>query len=684
MKRDARTMHSNRGSADLWLGVAVLGLVAALIVPLPPSLVDAGLAASLATGFVLLLTALFARETLELSSLPTLLLGTTLFRLALNVSSTRLALADGHAGQMIQAFGELVVRGDPVVGAVVFAVLSLVQFVVVAKGSERVAEVAARFTLDAMPGKQMSIDADLRAGLIDAGGAQRRRGRLERESQFFGAMDGAMKFVKGDVIVSLCICAVNLIGGTALGMTRESHSFGDAFQAYALIAIGDGLVSQLSSLCVAFSAGILVTRVAAEDAQGSLATEIAQSIFGRSNPLYLAAGACGVLALLPEMPHAAFLVVSGALAWVGYSVRATSAGAPAHAPQTGAGGPEPDAQPAEQGQVSTFDVGVTVALGPAWAERLMSARTEFSKSLELARTLVVQDLGVEVPPFQLALDSRLPPAQLRISIEGTCVDALEVHATMAVVLASPAELRPFGVQGIPITDAWTGRRCVAVASETPAVAELPRLEALEFFARQLAATLRRHAVHLMGVQETQRYLERCEGLSPALVREIHARVPLFVVAEVLKNLVSEGVSIRPVRPILEALVTAPGGADVATLSESARQALRFHFSRHLAPNGTLFAFVASPRLEDLVRRGRNGEAVDPGAIQRVTERAAALAGEQRLVVLTAPDTRRGIRRLLEGSVKALTVLAYGELAPETRVSPIGCLSIDAVDEPRAA
>ncbi|MGZ6140355.1 MAG: FHIPEP family type III secretion protein, partial [Myxococcaceae bacterium] len=303
---------------ELVLPCLVAAILGALVVPLPTWLLDLGLALNLVAAAALLVAALRAGGPLELSAFPTLLLVTTLFRLALNVSSTRLALADGHAGAIIQAFGEFVVRGDYVVGGVVFAVVTLVQFLVVAKGAERVSEVAARFTLDAMPGKQMAIDADLRAGLIDQTAARERRRALERESQMFGAMDGAMKFVKGDVLAGLVIVLVNLVGGVLVGVLQRGLEGQEALARYALIAIGDGLVSQVPSLCIAVAAGLVVTRVTpGEEGQG-LGEDIGLQLLGSRGAPWLLAGVAGALALVPGMPRGTFVSLGLALLCLGH------------------------------------------------------------------------------------------------------------------------------------------------------------------------------------------------------------------------------------------------------------------------------------------------------------------------------------------------------------------------------
>ncbi|HYG67693.1 MAG TPA: FHIPEP family type III secretion protein, partial [Anaeromyxobacteraceae bacterium] len=303
-----------RGAGDALFALAVVAVVILLVAPVGPTLLDAGLALNLALAATILVVTLFSRDALRFASFPTLLLLTTLYRLALNVSSTRLVLSRGEAGRIIEAFGRVVVRGDTVVGAVVFAILTLVQLLVVAKGAERVAEVAARFTLDALPGKQMSIDADLRAGLIDQGEARRRRRGLERESQLYGAMDGALKFVKGDAIAGIAIVLVNVVGGFAVGALRGMDP-ADAARRFALLAIGDGLVAQIPALVISTAAGLVVSRVGTG---ADIGEQVLTQLFARRQVLNLSAGVLFTLGLIPGMPHFAFLVLGGGLAALAY------------------------------------------------------------------------------------------------------------------------------------------------------------------------------------------------------------------------------------------------------------------------------------------------------------------------------------------------------------------------------
>ncbi|MBC7173310.1 MAG: FHIPEP family type III secretion protein, partial [Polyangiaceae bacterium] len=304
---------ARRGGSDAALAALVLAIVGMMILPVPTPLLDVLIAGNVAAAVLMLLTAMYARSGLDFGAFPTVLLITTLYRLALNVASTRLILLHADAGDVIQAFGEFVVGGNYVVGGVVFLVLTLIQFLVIAKGSERVAEVGARFTLDAMPGKQMSIDAELRSGALSQDEARNRRKTLHRESQFYGAMDGAMKFVKGDAVAGIVITVVNLLGGIAIGVTMHDLSAGESLKTFGLLTIGDGLVSQIPALLISTSAGLVVTRVASEDEAGSLGTDVAKQVFGDPRALRIAAGFLVALAIVPGLPAVPFLFLGGTL-----------------------------------------------------------------------------------------------------------------------------------------------------------------------------------------------------------------------------------------------------------------------------------------------------------------------------------------------------------------------------------
>jgi len=664
-----RAVLRQRGLVLPCLVAAILG---ALVVPLPGWLLDLGLALNLVAAAALLLAALRAGGPLELSAFPTLLLVTTLLRLALNVSSTRLALAEGHAGAVIQAFGEFVVRGDYVVGGVVFAVVTLVQFLVVAKGAERVSEVAARFTLDAMPGKQMAIDADLRAGLVDQAAARERRRSLERESQMFGAMDGAMKFVKGDVLAGLVIVLVNLVGGVLVGMLQRGLEGRDALACYALIAIGDGLVSQLPSLCIAVAAGLVVTRVSSGEEGKGLGEDICQQLFGSRGTLRLLAAVAAAFALVPGMPRLTFLALGTALlgaAQVWPSPR--NVPGPGETPR----GPVPEAEPAEPASgVSPL----ALELAPGWTEGPEGARP-FQRALRGMRAALEAELGVRLPGVHVRAGAALPDGAYRILVDEVPAASGRLPTSGVLVRSPPAELAFLAVPAEPVEEPASGRALARVpepARDRLALAGLEPLSPAEVVVEHLASVARRHAPALLGLQDVQLLLDGLEARSPALVRPVLEKVPLPVLADVLRRLLHEGVSVRNLRGVLEALAAPGVEGDAAVLAERCRQALARWISHRHAPSGALFAWLVDPALEEALRtRAVEGApALEPERVQALLEAVGELVQDGRAVLLASGDVRRPLRALCEGAYPEVAVLAYGELDPALRVKPLGRLS----------
>ena len=633
------------GAGEALFAIAVLAIVLLLVAPLPPRALDALLALNLAGSATILVVTLFARSALGFASFPTLLLLTTLFRLALNVSSTRLVLSRGDAGRVIEAFGRVVVQGNPVVGAVVFAILALVQLLVVAKGAERVAEVAARFTLDAMPGKQMAIDADVRAGAIDAAEARRRRRALERESQLFGAMDGALKFVKGDAVATVAIVLVNLAGGIVAGALRGMDPAAAA-RRFALLAIGDGLVSQIPALLLAVSAGVAVTRVAAEEDGAPLGREIAAQLLAEPAALGAVAALLAGLALAPGLPAAPFVVLAAAAAGgARLAARARRASdargdgrreAPGSAPE----GALPSATP------------VALVLGEDLHALARAGEAPFLAQLAVVRERLFAELGVRAPPIAVAGGGEA--GAWTLLVDEVPAASGRAPAGEAIALLPPAELALAGLDAAPERDAVTGR----VASRIPAAA----------------------AHLLVGVQEAQALLEALEPSAPALVREAARQVPPALLAEVLRRLVEEGVSVRPLRTILEALLEAGGGSRGApALAEAARRALRRHIGHRCAGTGPLAALLLDPRAEGILRDALSGEALalDPAtaallldALGREVEGRDAFP-----VVLASADVRRALRSLVAPRFPRIAVLAYEDLPPDLPVRPVGRLTL---------
>jgi type III secretion protein V len=669
-----------RGAGDVVLAALALATVSVLVAPVPPWLLDLLLAANLALAAMVLVVALFAREALRFASFPTLLLFTTLYRLALEIASTRLVLARGEGGRVIQAFGQVVVQGSYVVGAVVFAIVTLVQLLVVAKGAERVAEVAARFTLDALPGKQMSIDADVRAGAIDQAEARRRRRALEREGQLYGAMDGALKFVKGDALAGVVIVLVNVAGGLVAGITR-GLPLEAAARRYALLAIGDGLAAQVPALLVSVAAGVAVTRVAAEDEGGSLSEDIARQLFTDPRALGAVAGLCAALAVVPGLPAAPFLTLSAAAA-IGAATRA-------HRPTVTAGSGAGHAGAAD---VVSGVAHISSAASPLLVLELAAdlaalARADggrfSSEALSALRDDLVRDLGVMAPEIALR-SAPLPPGTWRLLLDDVPAGSGRAAAGEALALASPGELQEVGISCAAELEPLTGARVARIAlADAPRAAALAPVRApLERVAAGAAAALRAHAHLLVGIQEVQALLDALEPSHPALVREASRAVPAPVLAEVLRQLLEEGISIRPLRRILEAVLEAGGARAPVALTEACRRTLRRHIAYTYAGAGPLEALLIDPAAELELRNTLAGGvlALDPQAARTLLDdlsSALATGNASGPVLLTVPELRRPVRQLVATRFPRVAVLSYEELPPSLVVRPVGKVRIAA-------
>jgi len=678
-------------NADIILAVAVAGIVAAMIVPLPTWLLDCLLAVNLAAAATLLVAALYAKEALKVASFPTLLLITTLFRLSLNVSSTRLALLNADAGEVIRSFGEFAVQGQYVVGFVIFAILTLVQFLVVAKGAERVSEVAARFTLDAMPGKQMSIDADLRAGAINQAEARRRRRSLERESQLFGAMDGAMKFVKGDAIAGIVIVAINLLGGLAIGVLMHGMTVSEAAKTYFLLAIGDGLVSQIPAICIAVAAGLVVTRVASENDDANLGLDIGTQFFGQPRALYVVSGLLFALGLLPGMPLVPFFGLCIASAALGYHTEkkgklAAAALAQAQA-DAGVQAAPGAAQASSTAPAANPGSGVgTVPLMIDLSGSLLSLAKEedarlATKDIPQLRDALFLDTGLRFPAVRVRQNApHLGEHQYVIALDEIPCARGVLDPEKIYTSAPAADLNMLGIAFAPWKDPASGRQIAAVDP-----AEKERLVAMgatvrtarELLLVHLAQVLRRNAAQFLGVQETQALLDGLEQSCPALVRAVGEKLQPTVLTEVLRLLVEEGVSVRNLRAVLEALAEPGVEGDAPVLAERARSALKRHLSHKFAPEGTMLALLVDPAVEETVRGASRGGmlAIDPDQHMGLIDGLkAALRGSGHGVILASPEIRRSLRRLIAGSFPDVAVLTFGELNQDLAIKPVGKLS----------
>ena len=636
--------------ADLALAGLVVSIVGMMIVPLPTPLLDLLISVNIAAAVTLLLVAIYVSDALKIATFPTLLLLTTLFRLALEVSATRLILLRADAGEVIRAFGNFVVAGNLVVGAVIFLILTMIQFLVVSKGSERVAEVAARFTLDAMPGKQMSIDAELRAGHIDHNEARRRRAALARESQLFGSMDGAMKFVKGDAIAGIVVLAVNIVGGLVIGIVQRGMDAATAARTYTVLTIGEGLVAQIPALIISTSAGIIVTRVASEEEGGHLGRDIGMQIMAQPKALAITAGLLALLALVPGLPTVPFLTLAtilGAVAWK--LLRAPAA------ESAEAGGPAPGGSSVARAGAPRGAAPDDAPLSPLLTPIAVEVSAELAAYLDGFATEVVPRLREQL---FAELGLPLPAVRLRTGAAGSALAEGKFAIRLNEVPLARGEITrdAWGVAGARLGDA-------------------------------VLALLRRYGHELFGLEEAQALLDALERTHPALVREVVPKlVSLTLFTDIARRLVEEGISLRNLRDILGALAEwAPHERDPVALTEQVRAALRRAITyRYAGDGGALAAYLLDPMIEDAIReavqRTATGSylALEPQLshdIVAAVGRAVGPGAASGAVLLTGAEIRRYVRRLIETDHPNLPVLSFQELAPEAQIRPIARISV---------
>ena len=622
-----RARPAPRRVGELAIAALVLAVVVMLIVPLPRPLLDVLLTLNLGLSVALLLAALVTPRPLSFAAFPTLLVVTTLFRVGLEVSMTRLILADGDAGDVVRAFGGSVVAQNLVVGLVVFAVITVVQLVVVARGAERVAEVAARFALDAMPGKQMAIDGELRAGAIDAGAARQRRTELERESQLYGAMDGAMRFVKGDAVAAIVIVVINLIGGLVIGIGQRGLPADQAIRTYSLLSIGEGLVAQIPALVVAVASGLLVTRVASTGDRPlgeALGGPLGDTLGSQPRVLGGAAVLLVALGLVPGLPLAPFVLL-GVLAGAG-AVLAARARPPAAVTLD------------EAGADTARGPRLVLCLAPALHAELAARTAAHHAALGRIRAELAARTGAPLPPLAITLDAELA-GEAALAIDGTPVAWLAAATFGEVLDQLPAALAPL-------------------------------------------------AAELLTVDRVAALVERTALVAPVLVREVVPRVvALPVLAEVLRGLAREQVPLGDLAAILEAIALAPAppggflGKDTAPLCEHLRGQLRRQITARWAPRGQLAVYTVDAMIEDAVRSSidrRDGLAIlalEPAIAQDIVAAARTALGAGPAVILTSGDVRRHLRTLLEPELPDVAILAAHELAPGTAIRTAGRIEV---------
>ncbi len=654
--------------------VLLVGIVLLMIIPVPAFFLDLLLAASIALSLSLLLVSLALEKPLDLSIFPTLVLFGTLLRLSLNVASTRLILLHGSegpdaAGAIIRSFGEFVVGGNYIVGATVFILLVVINFVVITKGAGRVAEVAARFTLDAMPGKQMSIDADLAAGAITQDVARARRKDVEHEADFFGAMDGASKFVRGDAIAGLLMTGINIVVGFVVGVLQNGMEPMRAASTYTILTVGDGLAAQIPALLMSTAAGVVVTRASAG---GSISTTLLSQLGRTSTPLYTTAALVGLVGVIPGMPFVPFALLGGLLFFAARA--ADGAAAQKHVPVVVA-----PKQATEREQLEHaleidllalevgFDLVPLVEAGGALLERIGAIRRNLAT-----------ELGIIIPPVQIRDNLRLRPGQYRLLLADDAIAKGELRITRMLAMDPTGTLPDIGGEKVKEPAFGLPARWIPTSDRERAESfGYTVVDPATVAATHLTETLRQHAHEMLGRSEAQQLLDLFAKREPRIVDELIPNIlSLGEVIQVLRSLLSEGVSVRDLRGVLEALADHGRSVkDPSQLADLVRERLARHVcARFRDEDGRVAALVLDPRLEESFRKG-----LDAGAAQRLLssldESARGFAQVSTPpAIVCAPDVRRSVAQFLARRVPGLSVLSYREIDPKTTIRSLGIVS----------
>ncbi|MDD5394827.1 MAG: flagellar biosynthesis protein FlhA [Thiothrix sp.] len=661
--------------SDVALALLLVSIIAMMILPMPTLLLDLLIGFNMGIAILLLMVGIYIPTPLAFASFPSVLLLTTLFRLSLGIASTRLILLEADAGKIIQTFGEFVVGGNLIVGLVVFLIITIVQFVVITKGSERIAEVSARFSLDAMPGKQMSIDSDMRAGVITLADARHRRENLALESQLFGSMDGAMKFVKGDAIAGLIIIMVNIIGGLAIGTLQNGMGIGDALQLYSILTIGDGLVTQIPALFISITSGIIVTRITVDE-DSNLGSDIGKQLLAQPSALLAASGIVAAMGAIPGFPTTVFLFLGILLGITGFALRkvqnrmefaaaevTTVIGQEAYGKSAQLAGTEATLATEEMRPLSP----VLVEL-PTQAKALIAPEALNQEFVQLRREFYL-DLGVPIPGISLRLSTPLEADAYRISIRGVPVAQGKLtpkqNAAMPPEMPAPSP-SPGNAELVPGTH-----------PNTP--------DNIQTIRYHLAYLLRRHAAEFIGIQEVHTLYGKLEQAGYLeLVREAQRAVNTTKAVDVLRRLLSEGISIRDLRQVLETLVEyGEIEKDSGMLAERVRISLKRQIS-YAFTNGTgvLPVYMFAPETEKLLQNNLRQTpagvffALSPDITQQfaniLRELEANHSGDSvRPVILTSLELRRHVRRHIEIGFSGLPVLSIPELTPNISLNPVG-------------
>ena len=667
--------------SDLLVSAGAVLIIAMLVIPLPHWMLDALLVINIGAALTVLLMTAYTTHPLQFSVFPSLLLIVTLFRLAINVSATRLILLHANAGMVIAAFGSFVVGGNYVVGLVVFVILVVIQFVVITNGAGRVAEVAARFTLDAMPGKQMAIDADLNAGLIDENEARRRREEIAREADFYGAMDGSSKFVRGDAIAAVVMIVVNILGGFIIGLAQRGMDLPTALRTYTLLTVGEGLVTQIPALIMATATGLIVTR---SSSGAPLGRDLTDQLLSSPRVVGLVAATLGALALVPGLPKLPFLLVAAGVGALATTVKRSRPARPAQAPPPARPGAPSAEQLVELIVVEPIELEIGLDLIP------LADPAQGGNLLERISTLrrrIAEDMGLMVPPLRVRDNLTLRGSAYAIKLSGARVAQGEIRP--GYMLAMSAAGGPPDLPGIEATDPAFGLPARWIPESRRVDAEMMGctvVDAGTVLLTHLDEVLRRQAADILSLQDVRTMLDHLRQHAPALVEELVPKtITLSELHRVLASLLRERVPIRDLSRILTALAThAPTTRDPEALTELVRQALaRTITAQHVEEEGTLWVCALDPADEaQLIRRARGeDDGLEPDwteqlvrGIKRGLDRLVALGHAP--VLLCAPTARPLVRALLERRAPTIAVLSHAEIAPEAKVKSAGIVGGD--------
>lgn len=678
------TPHFIQKYSDIIFALAVVTVVVMFIIPLPTFLLDLLLAVNISFALTVLLVSIYITEPLQFSVFPSMLLFATLFRLALNVSSTKLILGHGYAGEIILGFGNFVVGGNYIVGFIIFLILVIIQFVVITKGAERVAEVAARFTLDAMPGKQMSIDADLGSGLITEDEARKKRQKIRQEADFYGAMDGSSKFVKGDAIAGIIITVINIVAGLIIGVAQQGMSIGEAAQTYALLTVGDGLVSQIPALLISTATGMVVTRAASEN---NLGKDLASQMSAQPRSLAIVAGVLLLFSIVPGLPTVPFMILAvliGAIAWVVWQSEkkrlASEIEVPDEVPEIPMPGRVEDL--VKLLEVDPMEVEVGYNLIPLV---LPEQGGDFLDRVAMIRRQCAVELGIIIQPIRILDNLQLDPNSYRIKMRGIELARYEIKPNH--YMAMDAGLSTTELDGIQTNEPAFGLPAIWIPESIKEEAELNGYTVVDppsVMATHLTEVIKRFAHELLGRQEVKELIDSLQEKYPAVVNElIPDALSIGQVQKVLQNLLREGIAIRDMVTILETLADyAPETSDLMILTEYVRQSLSRQISANYSTDNQISVITLAPDIEDLISQAiQQSEqssylAIEPKQAQQIFENLndtvqSVMQKGYQPIILTAPMIRHHFKGLTSRVAPDLIVLSFSELEPTLNIQSVG-------------